>query len=202
MSEDNKDLELDIDQDEDHGDDLKAKIAEDLGLDLDEHSDAIERAYQRELKQREMTSKAIQQKKKYRDQLEQFKKSEPTQKVDNLDSIDINLKIQEALDERDLKALSLPEELESEVKELAKFKKMSVTEVVKTPYIQSRKKELELEARINQGTPKRSNSGSYSKPLDVTTPPNRDDFSKDENGSKAYKEARNAHIEYLNRKAQ
>jgi hypothetical protein len=79
---------------------------------------------------------------------------------------------------------------------------MSVTEVVKTPYIQSRKKELELEARINQATPKRNSSGSYTKPLDVTSAPKRDDFSKDEEGSKAYKEARNAHIEYLKRNSQ
>ena len=62
----------------------------------------------------------------------------------------IDQKLAERLEERELEALRLPDELKEEVKELAKLKGISVREAAKLPYILSRKEEVEEEERIKR----------------------------------------------------
>lgn len=194
------DQDLDQDNELDHegsqGDDFKLKLAEDLGLDLEDEAQAqiLEKVSQREAKQREITSKAILQKKKYREQLQQFQAKKGTTPQGNTQAGDVDIKElvrQEALnliEERELKSLSLSEDLEEEVRMLAKLKNVSILEAARLPYIQSRKQEIDREARIQQATPSGKGRGKLTSNIDPDRPPIRGNYSPDAEGSKAFRQ--------------
>lgn len=185
------DLDQDnLDQDV-SGDQLKEKLAADLGLDPDDEAQAgiLEKALEREVRQRAITAKAIQQKKKYRDELQSFKTGKPdgNAKPDvDLDKT-VEAKVLETLERRDLQALNLSEELQEEVRTLAKLKNISVMEAAKLPYILSRKQEIEREARLVDASPTGASKGRMSNP-DPGKPPIRNNYTPDAEGSKAYRE--------------
>ena len=198
-------LEQDNDLDEEEGpegDELKAKLAEDLGLDPEDEDDAkiLDNAFKRETKQREITSKAIQQKKKYRELYQKVSSKKDGKKPegnapDGDEDFDtrVEKKTLEVLEQRDLKALGLSEELEDEVKTLAKLKNISVLEASKLPYIQNRKEEIEREARLSEASPSGKSKGKVNKNLDPNTPPVRGDYSSDKEGSEAYRKDMDAY---------
>lgn len=195
MSEEHSQKDLDLDQsdsqeqDQAQGEELRAKLAEDLGLDPEEHGELLDRAYERELKQREITAKAIQQKQKYRKQLEEFQKA--SNKFSQNGNVDFEKiaeqKALEILERRDLQSLNLPEDLQQEVQELAKFKGISVSEAAKLPYIQSRKEELDREERLKNASPSGKNRGVSNGTHNPNQPPQRTDYGMDKEGSEAYR---------------
>lgn len=192
-----KDTELeqdnDLDHDESTGDDLRFKLAEDLGLDPDDDAQAaiLDKAYQRETRQREITAKAIRQKQKVREQLKQFQSKGNAQTDVDFEKI-AEAKALEILERRDLQALSLPEELQEEVKTLAQLKKISVLEAARLPYILSRKQEIERETRLIEASPSGNSKGRISNP-DPNKPPLRNNYTPDVEGSKAYRQDMDAY---------
>lgn len=217
--EKNKDLELSPEEQkaeaealaEVKDDELRDKLAEDMGLDPDVDTELLDKIVEREKKNRERLSGAIKQKINWRKRAE-TKTSEPDKKgggksaggepqdVDKL----VDAKLQQRLDERDLKDLNLAEDIESEVKDLAKLKGISVREAAKHPYITTMIENAKKEQRLKDATPKRSQKGSYSssgtdpsKPLD----PADFDFNSPE-GVKAWNDAKKARADWQSKNAE
>lgn len=174
------------------GDELKTKLAQDLGLDPSDETQAkiLDNALKRETRQREITAKAIQQKQKYRTELEAFQKTGKKPEGNAPDGEDFDAKVENVarrlLEERDIKALGLTEELEDEVKTLAQLKKISVSEAAKLPYIQNRKEEIEREKRLELASPSGKNTAVKSKTHNPGEEPKRTDYSMDKEGGVAY----------------
>jgi hypothetical protein len=191
-------------------DELREKIAEDLGIDPDDEdqSDLLDKVVEKERLNREKLSGAIKQKIAWRERAELPKKpkvnpeegntqNQGTPDVEQL----VDQKLNEKLEERDLQSLNLPEEVETEVRELAKLKGISIREASQLPYILNRKEAVEKEARIKNATPTRSKTGSYKSSIDPSKPLDPKDFDfNSEEGVKAWKEAKAAREKYMAQK--
>jgi len=187
-------------------DEIRSKIAGELGIDPEEQSELLDKLVEREKSYREKLSGAIKQKINWREKAlkaSEKPKGNPkegntqTQETPDIESL-IEKKLAERLEARELEELALPDELKAEVKDLAKLKGISVREAAQLPYIQARKEEIEREERIKNATPKRSNKGSYAMNYDPSKPLNPADFDfNTEEGIRAWKEARAARQKYL-----
>ncbi len=193
-------------------DELREKIAEEMELDPDDEAEGelIDKIFEREKKSSGMLSGAIRQKRKYRTALEKLtsdKKSDedpagetPEEKDASEGTAMSEEKFQEKMEARDLEELDLPEEIETEVKDIAKAKGISVREAVKLPYIVSVIKEFDEEERLKDATPKRNKKGSVVTSVDPSKALNPADFALDtEEGQKAWKEAKTARRAHLNK---
>jgi hypothetical protein len=211
--EQKKDLDLEITPEEQKAeqefqkevseDEIRSKIAEELGIDPEEQSELFEKLVEREKAHREKLSGAIKQKISWR--AKALKASEKPKEnpeegktqIPDIESL-IEKKLQERLEARELEQLDLPDELKAEVKDLARLKGISVREAAQLPYIRIRKEEIEREELIKKATPKRSNKGSYSLEIDPSKPLNPEDFDfSTEEGVKAWREAKAARARYL-----
>jgi hypothetical protein len=186
-------------------DELREKLASDFGIDPNDEKqkEFLEKLIDREKSHREKLSGAIKQKISWREKFKTTSKKpegEPGKKTEketpNIDEL-VDRKLNERLEARDLESLGLPDELKTEVKDLAKLKGISVREAANLPYIVSRKAEIERVKRIEAATPKRSGSGSYTPSYDPSKPLNPSDFNMNtEEGRKAWKEAKEARSKY------
>jgi len=178
-------------------DELKSKLAEDLGIDPDMEGDLLDKLVERETQNRERLSKTIKQKITWREKakgstekpkVETPKDGKKPSEAPNVDEL-----IEEALAKRDLKSLSLSEGIETEVKDLAKIKGISIGEAVQLPYIKDRIEAEKREQRILNATPGRNNKGGYRVSVDITKPLNHEDFDlSSEEGRKAWDDAKKA----------
>lgn len=179
-------------------DELKEKLAEKYGIDPESEAELLNKIVENEISQREKLSKTIKQKISWR---EKAGAKPPTGKppkdgkpsVLDADAIAalIDSKVAERLEGEKLKSLNLPETIESEVKEIAKIRGISVGEAAKLPYIQNRIKEVEDEERIKSATPSRRNGSSNRVTFDPSKPLNPADFDlSSEEGRKAWQEAK------------
>lgn len=187
---------------------LKSKIAEDLGIDPEDESELVDKLVKRELSQREKLSGAIKQKISWREKAtkkttdEKPKdtpgKGEPQTEGKPLTAEELDKKLDEREAKRDLESLELPEEIETEVKDLAKVKGISVREAAKLPYIVSTIEEAKKAKRIESATPKRKGKGNYASiNVDPSKPLNPDDFALGtKKGRKAWADAKAARREY------
>lgn len=177
-------------------DTLREKIAEQLGLDPEAQSDILDRAVKLKQDDNKRLSKAIEQKRKYREQLfNPTKKTETTSQTSTKETPDfderVDKKVTERLEQRDLESLDFPDDIKDEVKRLAKNQGISVREAAKDPYIQFKKAEYDKAERIKSATPSGKSGSRYvvdpSKPLNVA------DFNfATEEGRKAFQQAKEA----------
>lgn len=186
-------------------DELREKLATDLGLDPDEDSELLDKAFARDKAQRERLSAAIKQKISWREKAktslpkpnEKSKGGKAKQETPDIEAL-VEQKLNERLEARELQTLELPDDLKAEVKDLAKTKGISVREAAQLPYIKYRKDEMEREERIKQASPKRSSKGTYTTNIDPSKPLNPSDFDLNtEEGRKAWKEARAARDKHI-----
>lgn len=176
---------------------IREKIADELGIDPDEQSDLLDRLVEREQGHHKKMSAVIKQKISWRQKAQSSIKPKPeagkaqdNKEIPNLDEL-VDRKLTERLEAQELKSLNLSEELEAEVKNLAKLKGISIREAYQDGYITYRKDQIDREARITSATPKRTKTGSYAKTIDLSKPLNPQDFDLNtEDGIKAWKEAR------------
>lgn len=193
--ESQEELNAEKDMVEDSEDTLREKLAEQLGLDPDEQSDVLDRAVKLKQEDNKRLSKAIEQKRKYREQLFTTKKTETTSQPSTNETPDVDALFEQKFNERmekiELDNLDLPDDLKAEVKEVAKLKGISIREAANSSYILYKKQEFEQAERIKNATPTRKGGGKYivdpSKPLD----PSDFDMSTEE-GRKAWDEAKAA----------
>jgi len=180
---------------------VREKIAKELDIDPDNEGELLDKIVKRNLDQRKKLSKSIKQKIAWREKATTKKPGdkkpkggkEPKEEKPDVSKL-INDNVNEALEKRDLESLNLSEEIETEVKDLAKIKGISVREAAKTNYIQSRIEEVKKEERIKSATPKRSNKGAYkTDSYDPSEPLNPDDFNLEtKEGRKAWEAAKKA----------
>lgn len=185
-----KDMVVEVSEDT-----LREKLAEQLGLDPEEQSEVLDRVVKLKQEDNKRLSKAIEQKRKYREQLFTTKKPETKSQTSKKETLDddalFEQKFNERMEKRDLESLDLPDDLKEEVKKVAKYEGISVREAAKSPYILHKKQEFEQAERIKNATPTRKGGARYivdpSKPLD----PSNFDMSTEE-GRAAWKEAKEA----------
>lgn len=175
-------------------DDLRLKIAEEEGLDPESDADLLERIVKREKAHRKMLSKTIGQKAKYREQLfSKGKSEEKPQHSKNEPDIQhlVSEQVKAVLEARDIESLNLAEELQEEIKRLAKIEGISVREAAKHPYFVFKKSEFERSERIKNASPGQTSGSRYSH--DPEKPLNVSDFDlSTEEGRKAWNAAKAA----------
>lgn len=181
---------------------LKSKIADDFGINAEDEPELFDKLVEREKSHLKKTSDAIRQKIGYREKLQktsdkpQNNSGEGESHTDEgkkpLTLEELDQKLDERESKRDLENLNLSEEIEAEVKDLAKVKGISVREAAKLPYIVSSIEEVEKEKRISSATPRRTSRGNYaSTNVDPSKPLNPEDFPLDtKKGQKAWAEAK------------
>lgn len=175
-------------------DELREKVIADFGLNSDENKDLIDKLVADKKANHEKLSAAIKQKINYRNQAI----SKPAgEKGGSLKPEDVDALIDQRLADRELSDLELPDELKTEIKDLAKFKGISVREATKIPYIQSKISEIKKESRVLGATPVRINSGGKTISIDPSKAldPSQFDLSTTE-GQTAWKEAKKAREDY------
>lgn len=184
-------------------DEIREKLAEELGIDPEDEADLLDKLVDREKAQRERLSGAIKQKISWREKAQASKKTpakgggKPNEEIEDFDN-KFEKRFQEEMEKRDLESLNIPEDLKSEVKDFAKVKNISIKEAAKLPYIQSRVRELEKEERIKNATPRRSNKGGYSSGVDPSKPLNPGDFDHStKEGREEWKKAKEDRRKYL-----
>lgn len=167
-------------------DELREKLAEDLGINPDDNQDLLDKAVQRELDQRKKLSEAIGQKIKYREALKSKITSTPEAKPkEETEKPDVRSEILSVLEEERLNDMDVPQELKDEIKKIAKVSGISVKEAAKDPYIVYRKEQLETEIKSEEAAISRTKKGIKTE-FDPTTPPDVD--LSTEEGQKAYAE--------------
>lgn len=185
---------------------LKGKIAEDLGVNPEDEPELIDKIVKREKAQREKLSGAIKQKISWREKATKKTSKKPKDTPEEGEPHDegkplTQEQLDKALDERDakrdLESLGLPEEIETEVKDLAKVKGISVREAAKLPYIVTTIEEAKKEERVKSASPKRRGKGSYTASHDPSKPLNPEDFALGtKKGRKEWAEAKAARREF------
>lgn len=188
-------------------DELRSELATKMGLDPDVDSEVLDKLVEHEKSNREKLSGAIKQKINWRKRAETKISDKDPDKKDKDKSVEqspeevskmVDIKLQERLDERDLKELNLPEAIETEVKTLAKFKGISVREAAKLPYITNMITEAEKAERINNASPKRNKKGDYSVNVDPSKPLNPADFDfNSPEGVKAWNDAKKSRSDFM-----
>lgn len=165
-------------------DEIKDKLADEMGLDPEADADLIDKLAKRELSHREKLSGAIKQKISWREKLKSSQTKTPdtpakgksqTLGQEDVDRL-VDEKLNARLEARELEELGLPEELESELKKLAKINGTSVRKAAQDPYFIYKKKEYEEAERIKNATPTRKGRGSYQQSYDPSKPLNPADF--------------------------
>lgn len=191
-----------------NSEELKDKIAQEMGLNPDEDSELLEKIFKREQAHHERLSGAIKQKISYREKFKNLTSEKPptkeAAKATSPQDIDkmVDEKLNARWEERELDALNLSDDIRVEVKDLAKLKGITVREAHKLPYIQSRIMESSKKDKLLKNTPKRGGQGgSYQTNIDITQELNPQDFDlSTEEGRKAWNEAKSQRREYLKNK--
>jgi hypothetical protein len=167
-------------------DELRNKIAEDLGVDPDEQSELLDKIVGMKVEDRKKLSEAIGQKINYREQLKAKTSEKPEAKPkEKTEEVDVEGKVLSILEEQRLEDMDLPEELKAEVKKIAKLNNVSVKKAAEDPYIKYKREELEAAAKAEEATISHTNKGKKVK-FDLENPP-KPDMSTEE-GQKEWEE--------------
>jgi len=170
-------------------DEIRASVIEKYGLDELEQSDLVESLVKDKLEEKKKLTTAIGQKIKYREQLQSKKEEKPEEKPQLqpkvvLSEDEILKKVEERLNQKELDSLGLSDELKQEVQNYAKLRNVSITEAVKSPFIQFQIKEAEEKAKAEEASissthktmAKRDFSNMSPKDFDLSTPEGRKEF--------------------------
>lgn len=182
-------------------DELREKLADDMGLDPEEDKELLEKLVSREKANREKLSKAIQQKIRNRELAQKLSGKpkvnpnggeNPKQEAPDVAQI-VAETVRKTLEERDLESLTTTDDIKIEIKNIARLKGISVREAANDPYIKYKMDEVEREQRIMNASPRRTSKGGYSSSYDPSKPLNAANYRLDtEEGRKAWQEAKEA----------
>lgn len=176
--ESQEELNAEKDMVEDSEETLREKLAEQLGLDPNEQSELLDNVVKLKQEDNKRLSKAIEQKRKYREKLFSTEKTETKSQPSTKETPDVDALFEQKFNERmakiDLENLDLPDELKTEVQKVAKYEGISIREAAKSTYILHKKQEYEQAERIKNATPTRKGGSRYI--VDPTKPPTSDDL--------------------------
>lgn len=157
-------------------DELREKLAAELGIESD--NPLLDTLVEREKEQRERLSKAIGQKRKYREAAKGAKPPQDKPKPEDgkaaLTPEEVAAKVREEFEQRDLDELDYPDELKKEIQAVAKLKNISVRQAVKDPYIDYKIKAFETEKKSDDATIVRKDKGGGKITFDRNKPPKVD----------------------------
>lgn len=184
-------------------DEVREKLAEEFGFDPESDADKLDKLVERERQHNEKLSGAIKQKINWRKRAESKATSNSQDKGKSQnDGADIDAKVDQRvhqiLEQRELKSLELPEEVERETVDLATLKGISVREAAEHPYIKQMLEEHKRKQRVLNATPTRKGRANYQPSFDPSKPlnPQDYDFSSDE-GVQAWNDAKAARNKWL-----
>lgn len=153
--------ELTIDQ-------VRSKVVQDFSLDEIEQEELIDKLVNERIDHHKKLSKAIQQKIAAREGKEDNKKT-PVE----LDDEVIDKKLDERLEKRELERLSLSDDLKKEVQSYAKINNVSISEAMKSSYIQFKKGEEDTKRRNEEAAAGGEGAAVYTED-DLSKEPNFD----------------------------
>lgn len=158
-------------------DEIREKLASDLGIEDDEDSkDLLDKLVARETGYRTKLSKAVGQKIKYRELAGGKKPADKTSskgKVET-DPTDIAKTIEEKFMQRDLDDMSYSDKVKDEIKKIATLQNISIRKAEKDSYIQhligeeARQKSVDDAAKNGKKNSRTGTTIDVSKPLDVS----------------------------------
>ncbi len=163
-------------------DEIKNQVIEDYSLDPDEDFDLIDNLVLKEMANRKKLSDVIGQKIKWREKATANKTDKGTEsKNDEVSkAVDIETKVREQFEQRDLEELDYPDELKAEIKLLAKIQGVSVRKAAQDPYILFKKEKYDEEQRAEEATVSPKTKGRQVKfdsqtlpEVDMSTPEGR-----------------------------
>lgn len=136
-------------------DEVKAKVIEELGLDETVDAELIAKLTSERLQHKKELSIAIRQKIKAREALKSVT-AKPVAisaaPASLAEPVDVETKVNEILNERDLRSLDLSDELKAEIKAQAKARGISYLEASKLPYIAFQKAEEARKIKIEKAS--------------------------------------------------
>lgn len=134
-------------------DDIKTKVLEKFGISEDDNPELLAKLVEEEKEHRKQLSTAITQKRKWREQAQAIKPAETPQPPSQPTQLpDIDKLVEEKLNERDLRAMPLSDDLKSEVKAYAKAKGIAYSEAANSPYISYLKEQAEEKRRSEEAS--------------------------------------------------
>lgn len=164
---------------------VKTAIIEEFGFDEFDDAEKIDKAVAKEMKSRKDLSLAIGQKIKHRTEAEELRAKVITPKSpDKTDSEDLDKKLDERFEKRDLESLGYPEDLTAEIQRVVKTQGVSVKKAAQDPYIVFKIEAYEKEQKINEATISRTNKTGGKTMLSLDNPPEVD--MQTEEGRKEY----------------
>lgn len=157
-------------------DEVRTQIIEKYGLDEDANADLIDQLTADALEQRKALGKAIKQKREWREKASKSpepKAPEVQPKPQPQQQPDIDALLNEKLEQRDLDAMDLPDDIKAEVQTIAKMKNIPVRKAASDPYIKYKLEEYQREQKTTEAAVTRTRKGTRVK-FDPQTPPQVD----------------------------
>jgi len=118
---------------------IKKQIMDKYGFTEEDHSDLIAKMAEEKMEDRKKLSSAIKQKIKLRDKIKASEPGKADEKIDkskvDIDAL-IEQKVNEKLGNRELESANLSEDIKTQVKGYATLNKISISEAMKSDYIQ------------------------------------------------------------------
>ena len=140
-------------------DDIREKIAEELGINSFEQEDLLDRAVKREIAHRKKLSATIGQKISWREKALKSVTTEPKPTAKEAEDTGVRATLSSMLEEERLNDMDVSDELKAEIKKIADINKISVKKASQDPYVLFRKKEIEDAANAENATISRKNRG-------------------------------------------
>lgn len=179
-------------------DEIRAELAEELGLSEDEDSDKLDKLVAREMKNRKLVSTAVRQKIDWRTKATGGKPApKTTSKEGPLDAEAVRQEAAAAtearLEQRDLDDMEHSDTVKAAIKNIAKLNNISVRKAEKDPYIQHLIVEESKAAKANEAADNGTRKGKSGVKIDLSKPLDPKDFDlSTEDGRKAWKDAKAA----------
>lgn len=160
---------------------VKAKVMEEFGFDESTDPALVEKAVKKEMSHRDALSKTIAQKIKHRTAADELRSKvtspapapKPTE-TPTFKPEDIDARVEEKLQQRDLDAIQASDDLKKEIKRVAQIRNISIAEAARDPYIVAKLDVEQKDADAKDATISRKNRSSGSKKFDINNPPDCD----------------------------
>jgi len=161
---------------------VRENIINEYGFNEYDDTDTIDKLVAREMDNSKKLSDAIGQKIKQRDKVKELEeklgdKEPPVKgeiKIDDDFDKKLDEKLTERLEKKVIDELDYSDELKTEIKDLAKLKKVSIKQVLKDPYIVSRVEDYEVENKTDDASISRKNNSKGKQTFSIDTPPEVD----------------------------
>ena len=159
-------------------DEVRSQIISTYGFNEEDDRERIDKAVEREMEHQKALKTAIGQKVKYRTQFQELNKTaksseqKPPESKDN--EVDLDAKLDEKLDKRELAALDYPDDIKKAIDEVSKIEKVPVRKAVENPYVQAKIEAYNKQKEAEEAALTRKNQSGSKATWDIDNPPDVD----------------------------